>query len=78
MAKVVSVDELKTGDEILIKLRPDSAARNRAIILSVELWHGEVTLELTCPVGNYLEDRIWEDWIGKYVSSTKVVMMKRD
>ncbi|QIQ67335.1 hypothetical protein cory_23 [Pseudomonas phage cory] len=73
MAKVVRVDELKTGDEILIKLRPDSAARNRAIILSVELWHGEVTLELTCPVGDY-----WEDWIGKYVSSTKVVLMKRE
>ncbi|HGT1775885.1 hypothetical protein [Pseudomonas phage SAM2] len=73
MAKVVRVDELKTGDEILIKLSPDSAARNRAIVLSVELWRGEVTLELTCPVGDY-----WEDWRGKYVEYTKVVLMKRD
>lgn len=49
MAKVVRVDELKTGDEILIKLRADSATRNKAIVLSVECWRDEITLELTCP-----------------------------
>ncbi|XAQ57768.1 hypothetical protein [Pseudomonas phage vB_Pae_SG_WM_SEW_P16] len=76
MAKVVRVDELKTGDEILIKLRADAAegaARNKAIVLSVECWRDEITLELTCPAGDY-----WEDWRGKYRTYDKVVLLKRD
>lgn len=73
MAKVVRVDELKTGDEILIKLRADSAARNKAIVLSVECWRDEITLELICPAGDY-----WEDWRGKYRAYDKVVLLKRD